>query len=40
MTYLPIDTQPYIDNLAEIYNDDILNVIKTMHFARHKVGVF
>lgn len=28
MVYLPIDTQPYVDNLAEIYNDDILNVIK------------
>lgn len=28
MVYLPIDTQPYVDNLAEIYNDDILNVIR------------
>lgn len=28
MTYMPIDNSPYVDNLAEIYNDDILNVIK------------
>ncbi len=28
MIYMPIDTEPYIDDLAEIYNDDILNVIK------------
>ena len=28
MTYNPIDTEPYVDDLAEIYNDDILNVIK------------
>lgn len=28
MIYLPIDTEPYVDDLAEIYNDDILNVIK------------
>lgn len=28
MVYLPINTEPYVDDLAEIYNDDILNVIK------------
>lgn len=28
MAYNPIDTEPYVDDLAEIYNDDILNVIK------------
>lgn len=28
MKYSPIDTEPYVDNLAEIYNDDILNVIQ------------
>lgn len=28
MVYNPIDTEPYVDDLAEIYNDDILNVIK------------
>ena len=28
MIYMPIDTEPYVDDLAEIYNDDILNVIK------------
>lgn len=28
MVYLPIDTEPHVDDLAEIYNDDILNVIK------------
>ncbi|MCM1043655.1 MAG: Dam family site-specific DNA-(adenine-N6)-methyltransferase [Corallococcus sp.] len=28
MEYLPIDTEPYVDRLAEIYNGDILDVIK------------
>jgi len=28
MIYFPIDSEPYVDNLAEIYNDDILNVIQ------------
>ncbi|HPG92324.1 MAG TPA: Dam family site-specific DNA-(adenine-N6)-methyltransferase [Clostridia bacterium] len=27
MLYLPIDNKPYVENFAEIYNDDILNVI-------------
>ena len=31
MIYMPIDTRPYVDNLAEIYNDDILNVIKKVN---------
>ena len=28
MAYLPIDNKPYVNTLAEIYNDDILNVIR------------
>lgn len=28
MVYTPIDAEPYVENMAEIYNDDILNVIK------------
>lgn len=28
MIYIPIDTEPYVDDLAEIYNDDVLKVIK------------
>ena len=27
MIYQPIDASPYVENLAEIYNDDILNII-------------
>lgn len=27
MIYIPIDNKPYVNDLAEIYNDDILNVI-------------
>lgn len=28
MIFIPIDTQPYVETLADIYNDDILNVIE------------
>ena len=28
MIYFPIDAEPYVDDLAEIYNDDVLNIIK------------
>lgn len=28
MVYSPIDSEPHVDNLAEIYNEDILNVIQ------------
>lgn len=28
MVYYPIDAEPYVDNLSEVYNDDILKVIK------------
>ena len=32
MVYLPIDTQPYVDNLAEIYNDVKENLDKKYHY--------
>ena len=28
MEFIPIDSEPYVENLAEIYNDDILNIIQ------------
>lgn len=28
MVYIPVDVKPYVENLAEIHNDDIMNVIK------------
>lgn len=28
MTFFPIEAQPHVENMAEIYNDDVLNVIK------------
>ena len=31
MKFISIDTEPYADSLAEIYNDDILNVIGKVH---------